>query len=52
MYRKVLLSFLLFLLFTNVQADDTQRISVRMNNISMREFFFLRRKELSLYFYV
>lgn len=39
MYRKVLLSFLLFLLFTNVQADDTQRISVRMNNISMRDFF-------------
>ena len=39
MCRKVFVSFLLFLLFTNVQASDAVRINVKMNNTSLREFF-------------
>lgn len=50
MCRKVLLSFLLFLLFANVQADDTQRINVRMNNISLRDFFSYIEKNYSYTF--
>jgi hypothetical protein len=39
MCKKVLLSFLLFFLLTNVHADNMQRVDVKLNNISLREFF-------------
>ncbi len=39
MCKKVLLSFLLFFLLTNVHADNMQRVDVKLNNISIREFF-------------
>ncbi|WP_313381887.1 TonB-dependent receptor [Proteiniphilum saccharofermentans] len=39
MCKKVLLSFLLFFLLTNVHADNMQRVDVELNNISLREFF-------------
>ncbi|OFX55493.1 MAG: SusC/RagA family TonB-linked outer membrane protein [Bacteroidetes bacterium GWD2_45_23] len=41
---------MLFLLFANVQADDTQRINVRMNNISLRDFFSYIEKNYSYTF--
>lgn len=39
MGKKVLLSFLLFFLLTNVYAENMQRVDVKMNNISLRDFF-------------
>ncbi len=38
------------LLFANVQADDTQRINVRMNNISLSDFFSYIEKNYSYTF--
>lgn len=39
MCKKVLLSFLLFFLLTSVYANNMQRVDVKMNNISLRDFF-------------
>lgn len=39
MYKKAIISFLLFILITNVQANNMQHIDVELNNITLREFF-------------